>query len=268
MQWGDYTTQIIVAIIGIIGGILIEKFKSRVSIIKFTETFFPLGWTTNNNLWGDIVVTHNGRTTNHISSVTYELRNESNKDLKDVNVEVWVSSSNQILGNSGNYVESGHAIFLEKNFQAQFDSVLDANLADIQARELNPHHETPQSLLNSISWVLQNRKFILPVFNRHTSVKISLLVENFEGNAINPRLSILHPSTKLIRQIDRETENKKRGISAIIIGSIIFLLVVAFMIYKYQTFYLQLIILGVIGVSHLFIGIYIDGIIKYIKRAF
>lgn len=51
MQWGDYSTQIIVAIIGIVGGILIEKFKSRVSIIKFTETFFPLGWTTTNNLW-------------------------------------------------------------------------------------------------------------------------------------------------------------------------------------------------------------------------
>lgn len=217
---------------------------------------------------GDIVVTHNGRTTNHISSVTYELRNESNRDLKDVNVEVWVSSSNQVLGNSGNYVESGHAISLEQNFKAQFDTILEANLDDIHARELNPQHITPQALLNSINWVLQNRKFILPVFNRHTSVKINLLVENFEGKAINPRLSILHPSTKLIQQIDRETENKKRGISAIIIGGVIFLLAIAFMIYKHQTLYLQLIILGVIGVSNFFIGIYIDSLFRYIKRAF
>lgn len=268
MQWGDYSTQILVAVIGIIGGILIEKFKTRVSIIKFTETFFPLGWTTNNNLWGDIVVTHNGRTTNHISSVTYELRNVSNRDLKDVNVEVWVSNSNQILGNSGNYVESGHAISLEQNFQAQFDEVLAANLADVQARERNPQHITPQALLQSIDWVLQNRRFILPVFNRNTSIKINLLVENFEGKAINPRLSILHPSTKLVPQIDRETENKKRGINGMVIGGMIFLLVIAFMIYKYQTLYLQLIILGVIGVSNIFIGVYIDSVFRYIRRTF
>jgi len=104
----------------------------------------------------------------------------------------------------------------------------------MKAAEADQNHKTSPQLVNETQFVLSNKKFHLPVFNRYSSITLHLLVESFEG--LNPivTVSVLHKSAKLILEADKESENKKTTIWTLSIGLIIFA-VGFFFLFKHYT---------------------------------
>ncbi len=170
---------IVTGLISVAIGIYLEKFKTRLTLLKYRVFFHPLATATKHSYWGNISVTYNDRETNHLSFVTIDIVNDSNTDLQDVNIDIWVDPDSQILGQSGNYVETGNAILLEQKHYNHFQQVFRRYEEDEQLKQADPNHVRPTQLQNEIDWILTNKKFNLPIFNRNTSVRLNILTENF-----------------------------------------------------------------------------------------
>jgi len=201
---------IITAVLGFVIAVFIEKFKNRTVLLKYRKNIFQLATSIQNAYWGNIEVLYNNRKTNHISHITVEIKNDSNLDLENVTVDFWVDPDSQMLSHQSNYVENGNFIDLERNYKKEFNDVIELNDEDQKSKVLDPNHLT-LGLQERINWVLKNKKFFLPVFNRKTTVKFQLLVENFNGKIPSLSQSILHKSCKLIQEVEEDQIIKTRN---------------------------------------------------------
>ena len=169
----------IAAVLAFLSDLLLERFKNRIVRLKFKKNVFQLATAIQNNFLGNIEVLYNNRKTNHLSLITVEVRNDSNTDLEKVKIDFWVDNTSQMLAHQANYVKSGNSILLEDTYLQEFTNVLQLNTEDSRLKEVNPNHETP-GLTQRLNWILANKSFNLPVFNRDTSVKFQILVEIFK----------------------------------------------------------------------------------------
>jgi hypothetical protein len=256
---------IITALISVVIGIYLEKFKARLVLLKYRLFFNALGTTIQNEFWGNIEVLYMGRHTNHLSFITVEMSNDSNRDLENVNIDVWVDQDSQFLGHNGFYDEGGNSILLEQGYYTYFTQVNQRYQEDLKLREADPEHVTPTQLANEINWVLTNKKFHLPIFNRHTSIKINLLTENFKGVTPQLRVSVLHRSVKLVTQKDKAEEDKRLGINMIIWGLLAFIIGTWIVQKQYSGATTPIVIVGILGVLYLFFGLLVYRLIKFIK---
>jgi len=256
---------IITAVLAFLSGLLLERFKNRIVHLKFKKSVFQLATAIQNNYWGNIEVLYNNRKTNHLSLITVEIRNDSNTDLEKVKIDFWVDNESQMLAHQANYVESGNSILFEENYQQEFSSVLELNSEDLRLKEANPNHET-SGLTQRVNWILANKSFNLPVFNRDTSVKFQILVENFQGQVPKLIVSVLHKSCKLVEEVNEsEITNTKNKI----VGTIWILLafVATTTIYwKFQNNPYAIIWTGISTLIALYIALSIYYFIKLIKR--
>ena len=152
---------LITALISVIIGLYLEKFKSRLVFLKYRLLFNSLRTTIQNEFWGNIEVHYRGRKANHLSFVTIEMTNDSNVDLENVNIDTWVDTDSQILGHDGYYDETGNFILLEQGYYDYYTQVIQRNQEDIEYRNANPNHITPLQLTNEIKSILSNKKFNL-----------------------------------------------------------------------------------------------------------
>lgn len=256
---------LITALISLIIGLYLERFKTRLVFLKYRLLFQPLATSTQNDYWGNIEVLYNGQPTKHLNFITIEIKNDSNVDLQNVDVEIWVDTNSQILGHSGNYVESGNAIYLEQAYYSHFNSVIESHKQDTIQKHNDPQHITPKELIDQIRWIFSNKKFILPVLNRHDSIRLNLLVENFQGQVPEATVSVLHQSVKLLKEQEQAEKDKKLGIGMIIWGIIIFIMSVVIVARFFTTAMTPLIIVGIIGSFYLLIGLIIHKVIEFIK---
>src|SRR6185312_8293242 len=172
---------IVTSLASVIIGIYFEKFRKKLTFLKYKMFFQPLATTSQNSYWGDIEVFHNKRIVNHLSFVTVEIQNDSNQDFENLNVDIWVDNESQFLAVRGFYNESKNAILLEQVYFNFYTDVLQKNAADLDAAKADSNHVTPPQFVNELRVVMTNKKFNLPVFNRHTSITLHLLIENFKG---------------------------------------------------------------------------------------
>ena len=198
---------LITALLSVFIGIYLEKFKARMVQLKYRLFFNPLGTTIQNEFWGNIEVRYKGRQSSHLSFVTVDMSNDSNIDLENVNVDIWVDQDSKILGHNGFYDESGNSILLEHGYYTYFMQVNQRNEEDLQMAQIDTDHITPNQLTNEINWTHTNKKFHLPIFNRHTSIRLNLLTENFKGKTPQLRVSVLHKSVKLVTEQENESSN-------------------------------------------------------------
>jgi len=256
---------LVTGLVSVAIGIYLEKFKSRLTLLKYRLFFHPLATATQHSYWGNIAVYYNNRQTNHLSFVTIDITNDSNTDLEDVNIDFWVDPDSQILGQSGFYEQSGNAILLEQKHYNYFQQVIQRYEQDEQLKQADPNHITPTQLQNEINWILTNKKFHLPIFNRHTSIRLNLLTENFQGQQPKTRVSVLHKSVKLIEQEEKAQEDKKLWIGMIVWGLLSFILGVYLVQRNFKDSTTPLIIAGVLGILYLLFGFLIYKAIRLIK---
>lgn len=257
---------IVTGLASIVIGIYLEKFRNKLTILKYSISFQPLATSTQNDYWGDIEVYHNNRQINHLSFVTIKLENDTNIDLQNLNVDTWCDSDSQFLAQSGVYDQGRNAILLEQNYYNYFTDVLHRNQLDIEQRNQNPEHLTPQQLTNEINWIMTNKKFHLPVLNRHSSITINLLVENFKGLTPQVTVNILHKSLKLIKSVDKDTELKKTLGYVLSFGLIIFIAGFIGLLKLYPLSTIPIVLSGILGVLNSLIGFGLYHLMKFIKR--
>ena len=112
---------ILTAVLGFIAAVILERFKNRTVLLKFKRNIFQLATATQNSYWGNIEIVYNDRKTKHLSLITIEIKNDSNIDLENVNIDFWVNENSQILAYQGNYNENGNSILLEEKYAISSD---------------------------------------------------------------------------------------------------------------------------------------------------
>jgi len=257
---------IVSSIIAILIGIYIEKFKSRLSILKYKIFFHPLATTTLNDFWGNIQALYNNRPTNHLNFITLEIFNESNNDFQDVDIDVWVDVNSQILGQSGNYKDTGNAILLEADHNIKISEIFEISNKEEIKKQGDPSYVIPVSIQNNVRWALSNQKFNLPVFNRRSAVTLNLLVENFKGQQPEIVVSILHKSIKLLKQEEQDKYLKKLLIQVIIWGLLIFIIGFIILMDEYPTAKIPIIYTGILGLTYTLFGLIISKVVTFVRR--
>ena len=151
---------IVTSLISIAIGIYLEKFKNRLTFIKYNILFQPLATSNQNEYWGDIEVYYNGLKTNHLNFMTIILENDSNKDYQDIFIDIWVDKNSFIKGQNEFYVDSGKTIPLENNHYNRLLEVVQQNTQDIALQKEDPNHATPANLQNDLDYFQQILNFI------------------------------------------------------------------------------------------------------------
>lgn len=262
-------TTISLTVTGLISlaiGIYLEKFKNRLTFIKYNILFQPLATSNQNEYWGNIEVYYNGQKTNHLNYMTITLENDSNKDYQDIFIDIWVDKNSFIKGQNGFYVDSGKVILLESNHYKRLTEVVEQNRQDIAKQKTDPNHLTPVSLQNDIEYFQTNAKFYLPVFNRKSEIKFNILAENNNAQQPNIGVDIKHKGLKLIKENDKYDEDKKLGLGMITYGLIIFVLTTLVLSYYFPESIKPLVILGIVGLLNLIFGLFIYRLFQFIKN--
>lgn len=257
---------IITGIISLSIGIYLEKFKNRLTFIKYNFLFQPLATSNQNEFWGNIEVYYNGLKTNHLNFITIILNNDSNKDFQDIFIDVWVDKDSFIKGQNGFYVDTGKQILLEQNHYNRLVDVLNRNKEDIEKKNQDPNYSTPIQLQNDIAYFQTNSKFYLPVFNRKSEIRFNILAENNNGQQPNIGIDIKHKGLKLIKENDKYDEERKLGVGMIVYGTIIYIITAVILAINFSNSLKPLIVLGIIGVLNLVIGLFIYRLIQFIKN--
>ena len=257
---------IITGIVSLAIGIYLEKFKNRLTFIKYRIFFQPLATSNENEYWGNIEVYYNGSKSNHLNFATIELINDSNKDFQDVIIDVWVDKDTFIKGQNGFYSDTGKSILMENNHYIGLTETIKQNSEDISKRQKNPNHITPVKLQNDIVYYQSNVKFHLPVFNRKSDIKFNILVGNEKANQPIFGIDIKHKGLKVIKQDDKYDEERKLGIGTITFGTLFFVLITIIIYFKFPNSLIPTIILGIAGVLHLVVGTFIYKLIQFIRN--
>jgi|GEM_PF-6093317 len=257
---------IVTSLISIGIGIYLEKFKNRLTFIKYNILFQPLATSNQNEYWGNIDVYYNGLKTNHLNFMTIILENDSNKDYQDIYIDIWVDKKSFIKGQNGFYVDSGKTIPLEVNHYNGLIKVLEENSQDIAKRKEDENYATPLKLQNDIEYFQTNSKFYLPVFNRKSEIKFNILAENDNAQQPNIGIDIKHKGLKLIKENDKYDNDKKLGVGMITYGLIIFVITTILLSYYFPEALKPIIILGIVGFLNLAFGLLVYRIFQFIKN--
>lgn len=257
---------IVTGVISVIIGVYLEKFRTRLSVIKYNIYNQPLATSSHSDYWGDIRVYHNSREIKHLSLLTFEIENTSNMDLENVAVDISVDENSQILGQSGYYNGTRTSILLDQPHFDYFNNVLQRNDEDLKEKEKNPSHITPPQLTNEISWIMTNKKFHLPVFNRKNGATFNLLVENFEGKIPIGFINIVHKSVSLEKKEPIDLERNKTFIYMLIFGIIIYGLSYFFLFREFHESTVPLIISLILGLIYSLLGLGVYRILQFLRR--
>lgn len=259
-------TLIATGLISLLIGIWIEKFKNRLILISHSIEYQPLATSSQTDYWGKIEVFHNGLLKNHLSFVTVRMKNVSNRDLESFNISMAVDQQSQILGQSGYYDDSKASVFLEKNYFDYYNDVSARFHAEQEILAKNPSHNTSRDLQNEVFWILKNRTFNVPVFNRGSEITINLLIESIEGEAPVVHIHTLHKSVKLVKAEDEQTQALKMFAYSLLIGTCLYIVgfFCVLIIYSYAKD--PLIILFIISLLSSIAGILLLHLGRWIKK--
>ncbi|MBY0435207.1 MAG: hypothetical protein K2U26_13950 [Cyclobacteriaceae bacterium] len=257
---------VVTGVFAVIIGVYLEKFKSRVTTISYEIIFNPLATSSHTDYWGEIEVHHNKRLINHLNFITVKLKNDSNNDLQNLNIDFNVDQNSQILGQSGQYDNTKSGILIEQQHYSYFVEVSNRNQVDFQQKLTNPNHQTPAQLTTELQYIMTNKKFNLPVFNRHTSVTINMLVENFSGVQPEVNVGVIHKGVKLEQKEDETTELGKTVIYSSAIGVVIFGLFVYAIARTYPTATKPLIITAILGITASLLGLGVLKVFRFLKK--
>lgn len=240
---------------------ILEKFKNRMSYFESILTYNSLGTSLSDQLFGDITIHHNSVEIKHLNYITVNIKNSSNTDFEDLHLISWVDNRSQILGWTGNYDDTKIMVNLEENYSTklnQFNNRFNQFVRD------NPDVEISNDLQMELDHYTKNKYFFLPVFNRGSSITLSFLVENFDGNIPMIQFPIQHKSVKVIPAINKDEKNNELGLAMFKYGYFVLSIYLCWFFFQENLDKNNLIIFAIISFSYLWIGLLIYKIKNYI----
>ncbi len=171
--------KILISTITFILGIFIkhiwDKFKNRISELKYTVWHRYLGGTIDDSRFGSLKLLYNDKPIKNLYMSTILLSNESNRDLSDLELNIICDSNSAILISYG----KNRASLNELLFTDKYNAVL--------------VNRKPEDL----EFIFKRRDYKLPVLNRGDKVDVTLLTTNNKG--IQPVITIScdYPGVKM-----------------------------------------------------------------------
>jgi quinol-cytochrome oxidoreductase complex cytochrome b subunit len=122
------------------------------------------------------------------------------------------------------------------------------------------------TLANELKYVTTLKKYIVPVFNRHTKATFNVLVENFKGIYPTVSTDIIQKSIKLVDHEDETQKERRTFLFGIGIGLVIFAISIGVLLSNYENSRPAIIWTTVFALTSSLFGLAIYQIGRYIKR--
>ena len=135
-----------------------ERYKSRVNLLNYEVWHQPLGLTAEDIRFGSVKVLYNEQPVNNLYMSTIYVRNESNKDIADIKLNIACDVNSIILVSYGRNLSSLNELSFTSEYQGRLISG-------------NPGLD-----------LYQKRDYLIPVINRGDTIVFTLLTSfgNFD----------------------------------------------------------------------------------------
>ena len=247
-------TLVVTSLFGLFVGVLIEKFKNRYRTISYSIFTQKVKPSLSENLGGHLKISLGDREIDTLKVVTVEIENKSSIDIENVAVKFTLGKGAYFQGNEG---------FLQKNFSwlywtADYSSYYDKVLADNNETETDEESGLkiiPDELQQRIDFVLANRNYLIPVFNRKENAIFNFLIEDpIDGIEAQIFPSIVHKSIDFVENVDNEKQALKDIWIGVGIGLFIVAIVVTGIVYYNQDQRSLIIWSSIVGISYSIVG--------------
>jgi hypothetical protein len=247
-------TLIVTSIFGLIVGVLVEKFKNRYRTISYTIFSQKVKPSLSENLGGHLKISLGDREIDTLKAVTIEVENKSSIDIENINIKFVLSRNAWFQGNEGYLQNNFSWLYWTPDFNRYYQKVLDDN-NNVEVNQETGLREIPDELQRRIDYVLSNRDYSIPVFNRKERAVFNFLIEDpIDGSKGTITPSILHKSVNFVENEDDYKKDQRDLWIGIGIGLAFVSVIIAIICY-YNPDNTKLIIWSaVVGFSYSIVG--------------
>ena len=248
-------TLVVTSLFGLFVGILIEKFKNRYRTITYSIFTQKVKPSLSENLSGHLKISLGDREIDTLKVVTVEIENKSSIDIENVIVKFTLGKGAYFQGNEGFLQKNFSWLFWEPEYSSYYERVL-ADNNKTQIDHQNGLKIIPDELQQRIDFVLANRNYLIPVFNRKEKAIFNFLIEDpIDGTEAHIFPSIVHKSINFVEDFNDDKKALKDIWIGVGIGLFVVAIVISGIVYYNQDQLSLIIWSSIIGISLLTIGI-------------
>ena len=242
-------TLILTSLFGLMIGIFVEKFKNRYRVIDYSIRSQKIIPPLSKNLGGNLSIKINEKEVKTLKITTIEIENKSSIDLENIIVTFSLSNDCYFQGNEAFLTKIFSSLYWTPNYNSFFSEVVE------KFNSSEDKDNIPIDLQNSINYLLSNREYLIPVFNRKEKAIFNFLIEDpIDGSKGFIYPSIVHKSVKFVLKSDIEKKNQRDLWIGIIIGMIVVAIVIILMVLSNPTQKLLIICSALVGFSYSIVG--------------
>jgi len=247
-------TLIVTSLFGLLIGVLVEKFKNRFRTLEYSIRSQKIIPPLSQNLGGQLSIKLNDRVSNTLKVTTVEIENKNSIDLENIVVRFSLSHNSWFQGNEAFFAKNFNGLFWTPNYSENFNNVLN----DYNSCENDPDKNeklVPADLQKRIDYVLSNRDYLIPVFNRKDKAVFNFLIEDpLDGSDGYLFPTVIHKSVNFIQKSDDEKKKQKDLWIGVAIGIVFVIIMITMLVIKYPDKKGLTIWSAVIGFSYSIVG--------------
>jgi len=166
-------------LLGLLARLVWDKYQNRISQITYNVKHSFLGISGEDKLYGSVSLLYNQTPVQNLYISTMVIRNESQRDLTDVELNVYGAKEDIFLVSYG----------------IKSNSVKPINYAD----------EFTELMKSSSQRITNQRDYLVPVFNRRETIEISCLITNSVGAQPLLGLTCDHKGIKVVYKTEPQS---------------------------------------------------------------
>lgn len=221
-------TEYLSIIFGGLGGIgtafLTQKMLNKRGVFSYYVHHNRVGISTNDSIFGNVLVTWNENPIDHLYLSNIDLKNESLNDYENIVIRTYTNDT-KLLSESTQIVDTPNILQWTKSYSEQL--------------HVEPEHEPTQAQRNIYQ---SQREYLIPVLNRGQEIRITYLNSAISSEIPNIWLSATIKGVKIKFQVP---QNQVYGIPqprAVLVGTIVgFILLVPLVLFVKTTWIVALI---------------------------
>lgn len=175
----DFQEKIILGVITLVIGIVIkhfwDKYLNRITKLKYSIWHNYIGSSIEDVKFGSVKLLYNDNELKNLYSSNVIIKNETGKDLNDLELNISCDNQSLILVSHGKNTNS----IKELEFTEEYAGIIEENNPDNSA------------------FIYTRRDYVIPIINRGDNIQITLLTTNFENQMPHLFVSSEHKGVKL-----------------------------------------------------------------------
>lgn len=240
--------QILIYFVTFLSGVIItrilDKFKNRISFLKYTVWHQHLGASVDDSRFGSVKLLYNEKPIKNLYMSTILLSNESNRDLSNIEINIACNPDSAILISYGRNKASAN----ELSFTDRYTSILLAQKPE----------DTP--------FIFGRRDYKLPVLNRGDKVDFSLLTTSLKEKQPVITVNCDHPGVKMKYAVVFNKLFGESQIHSALLGTLIAVLICILIICFLNNRFIAILLAFLIGLFASLLGVFLLKIYKFIYK--